>query len=308
MVGSIAAQSMGEPATQMTLNTFHSAGISSKNVTLGVPRLKEIINVAKTIRTPTLVIHLDRKYSTDPNRMRDVQSSIEHTTLEQIMVKSEIFYDPNPEETIIEEDEEMIDLYKIAPSLEDDLPLKSLSPWLLRLKLDVEKVLETRLNIEDIRERVYFYYPKLVNIMHTDINAQEVIIRIRMKRFERDTEEELQTIKNLEVELLKTLSLKGFPEIAKVYTKYISYEYYDEETGARKSTEKNHFMLETDGVALAKVFNEDYVDFTKTVSNDIIEMFTVLGIEAARMTILRELREVLNAYSIYVNYRHIATL
>jgi len=58
MVGSIGAQSMGEPATQMTLNTFHSAGIASMNVTLGVPRLKEVINVAKTIKTPSLKIFL----------------------------------------------------------------------------------------------------------------------------------------------------------------------------------------------------------------------------------------------------------
>jgi DNA-directed RNA polymerase II subunit RPB1 len=58
MVGPIAAQSIGEPATQMTLNTFHNAGISSKNVTLGVPRLKEIINVAKNIKTPSLKIYL----------------------------------------------------------------------------------------------------------------------------------------------------------------------------------------------------------------------------------------------------------
>lgn len=58
MVGSIGAQSVGEPATQMTLNTFHSAGISSKNVTLGVPRLKEVINIAKAIKTPTLKVFL----------------------------------------------------------------------------------------------------------------------------------------------------------------------------------------------------------------------------------------------------------
>jgi len=57
MAGTIAAQSMGEPATQMTLNTFHSAGVSSKNVTLGVPRLKEIINVANT-RYPTMTVML----------------------------------------------------------------------------------------------------------------------------------------------------------------------------------------------------------------------------------------------------------
>jgi DNA-directed RNA polymerase II subunit RPB1 len=59
MVGSLAAQSIGEPATQMTLNTFHFAGVSAKNVTLGVPRLKEILNVAKNNRTPSMMVVLD---------------------------------------------------------------------------------------------------------------------------------------------------------------------------------------------------------------------------------------------------------
>ena len=58
MVGALSAQSLGEPATQMTLNTFHFAGVSAKNVTLGVPRLKEIINVSKRPKTPSLTIFL----------------------------------------------------------------------------------------------------------------------------------------------------------------------------------------------------------------------------------------------------------
>ena len=308
MVGSIAAQSMGEPATQMTLNTFHSAGISSKNVTLGVPRLKEIINVAKKIKTPSLSIHLLREYSADQNIMREVQSSIEHTTLEHVMLKSEIYYDPNPDETIIRNDEDIIELYKIAPSMEDDIPLKDLSPWLLRFQLDDNKIMERRLNIEEIRDKIHGFYPKLVNIMHTDINSQEVIMRIRMKKFESDKEDELQILKNLEGEFLKSMSLKGYPEITKVYAKTIDYPYFDEETGASKKTKKEHWMLETDGVALAKVMNENYVEYTRTTSNDINEIFTVLGIEAVRMSILSELRTVLNAYSIFVNYRHIAVL
>ena len=57
-MGALAAQSLGEPATQMTLNTFHYAGVSAKNVTLGVPRLKEIINVSKKPKTPSLTIFL----------------------------------------------------------------------------------------------------------------------------------------------------------------------------------------------------------------------------------------------------------
>src|SRR6185369_9231480 len=59
MCGTLSAQSIGEPATQMTLNTFHYAGVSSKNVTLGVPRLKEIINVAVNTRTPSLRVFLE---------------------------------------------------------------------------------------------------------------------------------------------------------------------------------------------------------------------------------------------------------
>ena len=76
MVGSIGAQSMGEPATQMTLNTFHSAGISSKNVTLGVPRLKEVINVAKTIKTPGLKIFLEPSIQRDEKEAARIGASI----------------------------------------------------------------------------------------------------------------------------------------------------------------------------------------------------------------------------------------
>jgi len=57
--GTLAAQSIGEPPTQMMLNTFHYAGVSSENVTLGVPRLKEILNVATKIKTPSLSAYLE---------------------------------------------------------------------------------------------------------------------------------------------------------------------------------------------------------------------------------------------------------
>ena len=57
-VGAVGAQSIGEPGTQMTLKTFHFAGVASMNVTLGVPRIKEIINAAKNISTPIITAHL----------------------------------------------------------------------------------------------------------------------------------------------------------------------------------------------------------------------------------------------------------
>merc|ERR1719359_2291812 len=75
-VGTIAAQSVGEPATQMTLNTFHFAGVGSKNVTLGVPRLKEILNVAKKVKTPSLTVKLKSHLQGDQERAKDVQSKL----------------------------------------------------------------------------------------------------------------------------------------------------------------------------------------------------------------------------------------
>ncbi len=104
MIGPIAAQSIGEPATQMTLNTFHQAGVSSKNVTLGVPRLKEIINVAKNIKTPSMKIYLKDEHKHDQEYATKFGAKIEYTTLNHIVKNSSIYYDPDSQYTIIAED------------------------------------------------------------------------------------------------------------------------------------------------------------------------------------------------------------
>ena len=68
MVGMIAAQSIGEPTTQMTLNTFHFAGVSAKsNVTRGIPRLKELIHVSKNIKSPSDIISIRKWVSPTPD-------------------------------------------------------------------------------------------------------------------------------------------------------------------------------------------------------------------------------------------------
>lgn len=67
-------------------------------------------------------------------------------------------------------------------------------------------------------------------------------------------------------------------------------------------------MIETDGSALAKILTIPKVDATKTITNDNLEVLEVLGVEAARMSLINEMRFVLSSYGIYVNYRHISTL
>jgi len=91
-VGAMAAQSIGEPATQMTLNTFHFAGVSSKNVTLGVPRLKEILNLSRKIKTPGNIVMLNKAdgYNYKKDSVKEVLPMIEETLLKSITLNCHI--------------------------------------------------------------------------------------------------------------------------------------------------------------------------------------------------------------------------
>jgi len=112
-------------------------------------------------------------------------------------------------------------------------------------------------------------------------------------------------------QILYEIPLRGFPEITKVsYTSNCeesNQTSYDPVTGEQKDTSGN-WVIETDGCDLMKVFSVPGVDFTRTTSNKIIETLEVLGIEAARISLISELRMILRTYEIYVNYRHLGTL
>lgn len=176
MVGALAAQSLGEPATQMTLNTFHYAGVSAKNVTLGVPRLKELINISKRPKTPSLTVFLLGQAARDAERAKDILCRLEHTTLrkvtEQLFFKSNhllnfilpkispfykqvtantaIYYDPNPQNTVVEEDQEWVNVYYEMP----DFDVTRISPWLLRIELDRKHMTDRKLTMEQIAEKI----------------------------------------------------------------------------------------------------------------------------------------------------------
>ena len=105
MVGMIAAQSIGEPTTQMTLNTFHFAGVSSKsNVTRGVPRIEEILSLTENVKNPSLTVHLKEGDQYDKDKAMNIMTMIENTRLEDIVDTIEIRYEPNMQSTIHEED------------------------------------------------------------------------------------------------------------------------------------------------------------------------------------------------------------
>jgi DNA-directed RNA polymerase II subunit RPB1 len=144
--------------------------------------------------------------------------------------------------------------------------------------------------------------------MHSDDNAEKLVLRLRVNDIEDDDEETVcMYLKEFEDKVLNELALKGVHEVSKVtFTKYNENE-LNAETGEFVIT-KDNYMVETDGVALSKVLTYEKVDHKRTISNDIIEILKVLGIEAVRMSLINELRFVLSSYGIYINYRHLSTL
>ena len=177
MVGVLAAQSIGEPATQMTLNTFHFAGVSSKNVTLGVPRLKEILNVAKNIKTPTMVVYQDNPEA-GKEAAKSLRSAVEHTKLRSVTESTEIYYDPDIQSTVIDADRDMVESYFILPDADAEDHQRQ-SRWLLRIILDRKKLLDKELTVQDVASKIKENYEQNVAIIFSDYNADEQVIRIR---------------------------------------------------------------------------------------------------------------------------------
>jgi DNA-directed RNA polymerase subunit A" len=89
-VGAVAAQSIGEPGTQMTLKTFHFAGVAEFNVTLGLPRLIEIVDARRNPSTPTMNVYLDEEYREKEKQARNVAQRIEQTRVERVAETVEI--------------------------------------------------------------------------------------------------------------------------------------------------------------------------------------------------------------------------
>ena len=357
MVGAIAAQSIGEPATQMTLNTsdtqpaatpsflactcsvtdaellsacallslcsFHYAGVSSKNVTLGVPRLREIINVAATVKTPSLLVHLQPGVAKDADAAKTVLNKLEFTTLANVTERTEIYYDPEPEQTCVEEDREFMSFYFEIP--DDDFAMDAASPWMLRFVLDRKKKENKDLSNAEIAERINSDWNGDLKAIFSNDNAAKLVLQIRFKQDDSDKagssssssgggadggEDAAQDddifLKKVEENLLNTMELRGIKGITKVFmreekkSRFLGSGQYD--------ASELCWVLDTEGVALQRVMTVDEVDAVNTTSNVITEMFDVLGIEAARASLLKEVRAVIEFDGAYVNYRHLAML
>ena len=329
MVGIVAAQTIGEMGTQMTLDSFHVSGTEAAvKATSGVPRLKEILSATKKTKTPTMNIYMKHGITTvanpvmaddgiDTNDPRiekakgiaiNIKNSIEITKLSDILEYSEIYWDNGQYETSIEKDKGIMQIYKELCELDSfSSKCKSDSPWVLRMKFNKDKMNSFGLRMIDIYTKLNMAYDKYIDCIYSDDNAEECIFRIKLTDIalkDIDSKDELAAVKAMEHNIVYQVLLKGYKGIKKVSLNKKKYDKYNKDT--QKFEKIIEWVLDTDGTNLVDILANPNVDSTRTISNDIREIYDTLGIEAARNALYNELINVTSEGS--MNYRHLSLL
>ncbi|KAI4304665.1 hypothetical protein MLD38_040142 [Melastoma candidum] len=267
-IGAIGAQSIGEPGTQMTLKTFHFAGVASMNVTLGVPRIKEIINGAKKILTPIITAEL--QCDNNVNNARMVKSKIEKTVLGQVAKSIKIVMSSRLASIVVS-----LDLDRIAES---------------QLHIDANTVKESILRTPKIK-------PKQLQIKVLDLRKLEIIPLVDRSKLHF----ELNNLKNM----LPGVIVKGIKTVERAVVNKGKEKYRDMEG---KTKEREKYSLIVEGTGLQEVMGTEGVDGRKTKSNHVIEVHQTLGIEAARRCIIDEIQFIMSNHGMSIDIRHMMLL
>jgi DNA-directed RNA polymerase II subunit RPB1 len=329
MVGMIAAQSIGEPTTQMTLNTFHFAGVASKsNVTRGVPRIEEILSLSASLKNPSLTVYLKPEDETDKDKANTIQYMLEHTKLEEVVKSVEICFDPDDMNTLIDEDKSTMAQFREFENIIDEcLQTETAvtdetekSKWVIRMVMDPETMLEKNITMDDVHFTLNNTYRDEISCVYSDYNADKLVFRIRMTNILKnaaskaqkkaklnplDQSDQIYILKNFQDQLLNNIVLRGIKNIDKVILRKVK-DNLKEKAGSY--VKEDIWVLDTIGTNLLDVLGLDYIDPNRTTSNDIIEIYEVLGMEAARQAIYNELADVIEFDGTYLNFHHMALL
>jgi DNA-directed RNA polymerase II subunit RPB1 len=328
MVGMIAAQSIGEVSTQMTLNTFHFAGVASKsNVTRGVPRIEEILSLSSEIKNPSLSVYLKPEDERHKEKAQTIMYMLEHTKLEEIVKSIEICFDPDDLNTMINEDKDTIEQYRAFENMVKECNETSeqndeneKSKWIIRIVMNPEIMLEKNITMDDVNFTLKSCYENQINCIYSDFNSDKLVFRIRMNEVLKssssrgqkkakvnplDQSDQIYVLKNFQDQLLQNIVLRGVKGINKVVLRKVI-DNMVEHNGLYKK--QDIWVLDTIGTNLLDGLGLNYIDNTRTTSNDIVEIYNVLGIEAARHAIYNELVEVVEFDGTYINYHNYSVL
>jgi DNA-directed RNA polymerase beta' subunit len=309
-------------------DTFHFAGVASKsNVTRGVPRIEEILSLSSEPKNPSLTIYLKEEDETQKDKAQSIMYMIEHTKLVEVVKSIEICFDPDDLNTMIAEDKDTIQQYRafenmVASCAEVNLSNdeNEKSKWIVRMEMNPEVMLEKNITMDDINFTLNNCYENQINCVYSDYNADKLVFRIRMNeviknnsgksggaktKLPLDQSDQIYILKNFQDQLLQNVVLRGIKGINKVILRKIK-DNVVENNGIYKR--QDIWVLDTIGTNLLEILGIDYIDNTRTFSNDIVEIYETLGIEAARQAIYNELVDVIEFDGAYINYHNYSVL
>lgn len=326
MVGVIAGQSIGEPTTQLTLNTFHLSGVSSKsNVTRGVPRIEEILRLTKNPKNPSLTVYLNPIDEQDKNKASKYSNMLEHTKLIDVVKSVQICFDPSDKNTKLLDDKEMLEQFYEFEDMVDECigdnaneTEQPKSKWIVRIEMDNETLLDKNITMDDINFAITNSHGDEISCVYSDYNSDNLVFRIRLNEKllkgkkplkgisdTLDQSDDIYLLRIFQDNLLNNIVLRGINGVDNVIPRKLQNTVIKDDG---KYVHKDIWIMDTTGSNLMQALSLDFIDSSRTVSNDIKEVFDVLGIEAARQIIYNELVEVMEFSGVYINYHHLSLL
>jgi DNA-directed RNA polymerase beta' subunit len=313
-------------------DTFHLSGVASKsNVTRGVPRIEEILRLTKNPKNPSLTVHLKPLDELEQEKAIQYANMMEHTKLVDVVKSIQICFDPQEESTLIEDDKLLMEQYYEFENMvkecnnedTDDATEIVKSKWIIRMEMDAEILLDKNITMDDIHFAIKnSYYGNDISCVYSDYNSDKLVFRIRMnsnvfkskksKGFSEkgltdplDQSDDIYLLKNFQDTLLNNIVLRGVNGIENVIPRKLQNMVVKEEG---KYVKKDVWILDTTGSNLMDTLAIDFIDNKRTYSNDIKEIFHVLGIEAARQVLYNEFVDVMEFSDVYINYHHLSLL
>ena len=311
MVGIVAAQSIGEPTTQMTLNTFHSAGVSSAAKAIhGLPRVRELINVTKNPKQVLVTVYPRQGLPDTIDTAVALKNELLTTLLGDVVTRSWIYYEPDAFRTAIPEDRAIVEAYRsltcTAAAAEGEA---AGAPWIIRLEVSRESLLEHSLTMMDVSDAIVGYYNGIVRCMHSDDNSPSLVFRVRLidSATAAQREDMFSHARAMESAMMDSVVLKGNAGVNMAIVSQQQPGGGGGGSGGARAGDRRWCVV-TDAADLASVLSHPMVDASRTTSNFIPQVNAVLGIEAARYSLMTELIGLFRDAGQEVNARHFLLL
>jgi DNA-directed RNA polymerase beta' subunit len=280
-VGVTTAQSIGERQTQTTLNTFHSCGQAIKTVVTGVPRFSELLNATREPKAVNCNIYFKKMADSIDTLRQIISYDFAYNNLGSLMKSRKFFTNKKREPwygvwTSLHGNE----FEKYNHGISFQLDLTKLYEFSIPLALVAEKI------TENFGDAICVRSPDSLGIIDVWVDVSEVTNDEGI--FDTIEEARVTYLEEVVQPALKDLHICGIPGVRNIF--------YEKKNG--------EWMIETDGSNLRQIFAHPDVDMTRSMCNNVWEIYETLGIEAARNFLVEEFGAVISADGTFVNESH----